>query len=275
MSSLDGIGGRILFVDDRFIYLFTDMYEVGIHAKQGNSFHDSSGKFHYSIGIEVLGDYTKRTWPDPVARMVGHAIGTLKRKLNTFDLEYRRFAGGISSHRDYNKPSCPGAAITNSYFVTIAKQGLATVSRATSTSLSVDSPVLGSDSGSQQQALAYMTRHIPNRSEYNLNDMATIVGAYWKHAAPSGVDPFLALAHCLCETDEWQSPEAARPHRNPARLGQGAAPGGVQSFASWDESVRAHLADLKARGQGKKVRELYGDEQAQKIVAKAQAMARG
>lgn len=42
-----------LFIDDKWIWLMTPMYDVGVHAAQGNSYRDSSRKLHYSIGIEV------------------------------------------------------------------------------------------------------------------------------------------------------------------------------------------------------------------------------
>ena len=31
--------------------------------------------------------------------------------------------GGIASHRDYNKPECPGRAITESYYIDVLQQG--------------------------------------------------------------------------------------------------------------------------------------------------------
>ncbi len=137
--------GPHLFVDDRFIWLFTPMYNEGIHAKWGNQFK-SGGKLHYSIGIEVIGYYEHTTWPEPVARLVGHAVAVLQRRLGTFDLSYmypnvadkpgmvtrdgkqfcahpeRLRAGGLSSHRDYNKPACPGAAITEEFYLGVIHQ---------------------------------------------------------------------------------------------------------------------------------------------------------
>jgi len=59
--------GPHLFIDERYIWLFTPMYDVGIHAAQGNSYRDSGGKLHYSIGIEVVGYYEKVRWPAAVA----------------------------------------------------------------------------------------------------------------------------------------------------------------------------------------------------------------
>lgn len=114
--------GPHLFIDDRYIYLFTPMYNVGIHAKQGNAY-TWKGKLNYSIGIEVIGHYTNARWPKPIEDLVGHAIAVLKRRLGTFDLVHKKWAGGISGHRDYNKPACPGDAITNQYMIQVAQAG--------------------------------------------------------------------------------------------------------------------------------------------------------
>jgi len=123
--------GPHLYIDERYIWLFTPMYEVGIHAKEGNSYHDSNGKLHYSIGIEVIGNYERSPWPEPVAHNVGHAVAVLKRQLGTFDLSYKpgplhtpsAHIHSIASHRDYNKPACPGAAITEAYYCQVINAG--------------------------------------------------------------------------------------------------------------------------------------------------------
>lgn len=136
----DWSAGPHLFIDDRWIYLFTPMSEVGIHAKWGNSFR-AMGRLHYSIGIEVIGDYSKQVWPPAVAANVRGAVRALQSKLKTFSIEYlyptpaskpgmvgsgdkQRCAhperlrwGGIASHRDFNKPECPGGAITEAYYI--------------------------------------------------------------------------------------------------------------------------------------------------------------
>lgn len=136
--------GPHLFIDDRWIYLFSPMAQVGVHAKWGNSFR-AEGRLHYSIGIEVIGDYARQTWPVPVAANVRGAVRALQHKLKTFSLQYlyptavskpgmigtgdhQRCAyperlrwGGLSSHRDYNKPECPGAAITEAYYTGVLR----------------------------------------------------------------------------------------------------------------------------------------------------------
>ncbi len=137
--------GPHLFVDNHFIWVFTPMYNEGIHAKWGNQFR-SGGKLHYSIGIEVIGYYEHMTWSEPVAHLVGHAVAVLQRRLGTFDLSYmyanaldkpgmllkngvqlvahpeRLRFGGLSSHRDYNKPACPGAAISEEFYLGVVRQ---------------------------------------------------------------------------------------------------------------------------------------------------------
>ena len=115
--------GPHLFIDERYIWLFTPMYDVGTHARGGNSWR-VGGRLHYSIGIEVIGYYEKKTWPDPVARLVGGAIAALYRQLGTFEIAHKVGPGGISSHRDYGKPSCPGKAITEPYYLNVIKESL-------------------------------------------------------------------------------------------------------------------------------------------------------
>jgi hypothetical protein len=139
--------GPHLVIDDRFIWLFTPMYDVGIHAKWGNSFR-AFQKLHYSIGIEVIGYYEHVRWPAAVQHLVGGAVRSLQKRLGTFTLEYIYAnapkpgmkvanvngvptqvcampgwlkAGGLSSHRDYNKPQCPGAAITEDFYVKVCQ----------------------------------------------------------------------------------------------------------------------------------------------------------
>ncbi|MCG8353460.1 MAG: N-acetylmuramoyl-L-alanine amidase [Chloroflexales bacterium] len=110
--------GPHLFIDERWIWLFTPMYYQGIHAAEGNG-----TTYNYSIGIEVVGHYDRVTWPPQIEALVGHAVAVLKRQLGSFELKHQRFAGGVSSHRDYNKPSCPGAAITEEYYLRVLREG--------------------------------------------------------------------------------------------------------------------------------------------------------
>jgi hypothetical protein len=79
-SSLGWDRGPHLFIDDRYIWIFTPMFHVGIHAAQGNG-----AVPNYSIGIEVIGYYERNRWADPVAYNVGIAVAALKRRLGTFE----------------------------------------------------------------------------------------------------------------------------------------------------------------------------------------------
>ncbi len=117
--------GPHLFIDERWIWLFTPMDTIGVHAMQGNSYHDTAGHLHYSIGIEVVGDYTHVRWPSAVARNVAHTVAVLRRRLRTFEFIAGPWAGKISRHADYNKPDCPGAAITPEYYLPLFQQAYA------------------------------------------------------------------------------------------------------------------------------------------------------
>lgn len=111
--------GPHLWIDEKWIWLFTPMREIGIHAKQGNAYHDGDGRLHYSIGIEVVGYYEHTPWPDPIARNVAAAVRALKDKLGTFQYVPGPWKGKISRHADYNKPTCPGAAIVPGSYIPI------------------------------------------------------------------------------------------------------------------------------------------------------------
>lgn len=249
--------GPHLFIDDRYIWLFSPMRQTGKHAGEGgNGFKDASQRLHYSIGIEVVGNYTNTTWPPAVERMVGHAVAVLQKRLGTFQLEYRAAApkhtasgrvGSVCSHRDFNKPSCPGNAIGEEYYMGVLQREWNRLFGG-APSLAADSPVAGPASGSRAGVEAYVRQRLPAGSEY-AGDVGTIVGAYWRHAPGVGVDPFLAAAQMVMETDGLRSPGAARPHRNPARLGEmeGGAP---LSFATWDAAVQAHVGRLLAVALG-------------------------
>ena len=127
--------GPHLFVDDKWIYVFTPMYDVGIHAAEGNAIYTNGKLEAYGIGLEVIGYYEKTPWPAAVAQNVGFAVATLQRKLKTFELTFkpgplhkpRGRLGSLCSHRDFNKPSCPGAAITEDFYVQVCRDALARI----------------------------------------------------------------------------------------------------------------------------------------------------
>jgi hypothetical protein len=246
--------GPHLFIDDRWIWLFTPMYHPGIHAAEGNRYR-TGARLNYSIGIEVVGYYARMQWPEPVEQLVGYAVAVLKERLGTFELQHQRFAGGVSSHRDYNKPSCPGAAISEAYYLDVLRRGWSRLQEgmlpgdeepdtpAMQAAITPESPLLGPASGKRAQAVAFIQAALPPSSEY-ANDVELILSYYWKYAPPVGVDPFLAACQCIFETNALRSYWAARPRRNPAGLGV-RQEGGLW-FATWEEGVQAHIGQILA-----------------------------
>lgn len=124
-AGLGWTSGPHLFIDERWIWLFTPMYDVGTHAKEGNSYHDAAGHLHYSLGIETVGYFGKVGWPPSMQELLRVALLALRDRLHTFDIVYKRapahrpdlHVGSIALHSDFNKPECPGAAITPDYVI--------------------------------------------------------------------------------------------------------------------------------------------------------------
>jgi N-acetylmuramoyl-L-alanine amidase len=127
--------GPHLFIDERWIWLFTPMYDVGTHAASGNSYHDASGQLHYSIGIETVGYFQSHGWPEAMQKLLQIAVQTLRDRLKNFDIVYTSAPDNrpdlhdhqISFHNDYNKPECPGAVITPTYAIPILAKPYQTV----------------------------------------------------------------------------------------------------------------------------------------------------
>ena len=227
--------GPHLFVDDRWIWLFTPMAEIGIHAKQGNSYHDGQGALHYSVGCEVIGYYEKTRWPDAVAGNAAAACAIVQRRLGTFQTAYRPLGGALSSHRDYNKPQCPGAAIIPEYYLEAVRQASAkltqaklppaveTVETAAPAAAAVrayrsTSPLVGPNAGPFAVG-ALVSRIMARGPRYDEKSVTAIVTAYGEVCGPVGVDPVLLLAQMLHECDWLRSWWCLRPRRNPAGLG--------------------------------------------------------
>jgi hypothetical protein len=129
-ASLGWSAGPHLFIDDRFIWLFSPMNTVGVHAKWGNSFRAHT-LLHYSVGIEVVGYYERVQWPAALQTRLAIApeymypvnkpgMKIVKGEQVCARPELLRF-GGLSSHRDYNKPECPGSAITEAFYTSVVK----------------------------------------------------------------------------------------------------------------------------------------------------------
>lgn len=136
--------GPHLFVDDHWVYLMTPMYDVGIHAAQGNSTL-VNGRLAYSLGIEVVGDYTHVAWPPAIQVMVRAVVQMLHDRLGTFQLQYKAGPGYIAGHRAYNKPSCPGDAVTNDLLIQTVTRAAAPASQPPDDTLSTPLPYLGID----------------------------------------------------------------------------------------------------------------------------------
>ena len=104
--------GPHLFIADDGIWLFTPMYEIGIHAGNGNgSINHPDG---YSIGIEVVGNYDNKVWSGKTKENAVGAILALQEQLNISDEK-------IKLHRDFSKKTCPGKNITKSYILYLLK----------------------------------------------------------------------------------------------------------------------------------------------------------
>lgn len=274
-NSLGWDAGPHLWIDDTYIYLMTPMYDIGIHAMWGNSFHQN-GKLHYSIGIEVVGNYTKAQWPPAVQANVRAAVQTLQQRLVTFTLDYmyadpaskpgratkrvngaiveycphpeRLRFGGLSSHRDYNKLACPGDAITEDFYLSVIRgtQAVPPVRPDLDERPTEDSMILAPPRCTQQQALNYMLAR--THANYTSADISLVIlPAYFAVCTSVGVDPCAAIAQMIHETGNLSSDWDARPHRNPAGIGVTGEPGKGLSFANWsNESIPAHVGRLLA-----------------------------
>lgn len=98
--------GPHIFIAPDGIWLFTDMYDVGIHAGDGNG----SLKDGYSIGIEVVGDYDGAKWSGKIKELSFGVIDILTKRLN---IPYTK----IMFHRDFSNKTCPGKAITKEWII--------------------------------------------------------------------------------------------------------------------------------------------------------------
>lgn len=98
-----------IYVGPDGIWLFTPMHTVGIHAGTGNSGH-TGGKFWYSIGVEMVGNYDQSRPSGAVWEGAKAVMGGLSKRLGIAPRQL------ISFHRDYtNQKSCPGWAVTKDW----------------------------------------------------------------------------------------------------------------------------------------------------------------
>jgi hypothetical protein len=128
-----------------------------------------------------------------------------------------------------------------------------------------DSPILAAPRATDVQASAFIINRGTVYSDYSVE---LIVSYYWDVAPQVGLDPLIAMAQCLHETDNLNSWWAQRPRRNPAGIGvtgetsSTAPPAGEEhmwayddtdqlwrkglSFETWEYSARAHIGRLLA-----------------------------
>lgn len=101
------------------IWLFTPMYDPGIHANWGNAGYKHKQLQWYSLGLEMVGNYdTERpsgmVWEQSVEILGGLSIrlGMKPRSLLYF-------------HRDFNtQKSCPGWAVTKDWVISEVERWL-------------------------------------------------------------------------------------------------------------------------------------------------------
>jgi hypothetical protein len=105
--------------------------------------------------------------------------------------------------------------------------------------------IMGMPRAGQQQAIAAILARPHGYSEGEIKGI--FVPTYWIYARRSGIDPVLALAQAIHETENFSSPWAQRPYRNPAGIGVTGVPGEGVQFASWaNDSIPAHVGRLLA-----------------------------
>jgi len=127
-----------------------------------------------------------------------------------------------------------------------------------------DTPLMGPPRATSATLINAITSR--GTRQYTDFDVQVIVEHYWGIASAVGVDPLLAVAQMVLETDNLRSWWAARPRRNPAGLGVTGerrttmppeperhewsqdAHSWVRglSFPTWQHSVRAHIGRLLA-----------------------------
>jgi len=94
------------------IWLFTPMSSIGVHANAGNSWHDADGRLHYSLGLEMVGDFDQHRPTGLVWANAKAVIGGLSRRLGI------RPAQLLQLHRRYNpSKTCPGLSVDLAWLV--------------------------------------------------------------------------------------------------------------------------------------------------------------
>lgn len=81
---------------------------------------------------------------------------------------------------------------------------------------------------------------------YDDDDVRWIARLYFETAEPVGLDPAIACAQMVHETNYLSSYWSQVPRRNPAGIGVTGEPGAGVSFDDWESAVRAHVGRLLA-----------------------------
>lgn len=193
----------------------------------------------YTISIEHEG-FSHESWTDA---MYDASCRLLQWIAARCGLHYTagRTLIGHNALDPLDRAACPGPTVDLARLAADANQGSSLA--APVALVTTDALLLGPESGPQARVISYIQRTLKPGSEYS-GDVATIVGYYWSYAPAVGLDPFLAAAQCVFETDSLNSDWAARPRRNPAGLGVHQE-GGL-SFDTWEHGVQAHLGQLLA-----------------------------
>jgi hypothetical protein len=211
------------------IWVMTPPWQPGIHAGPCNS---------HTFGVETVADWD-RDQPTEAEKelLVGVCAALTAYAARPLDL---------AAHKDcMPNRTCPGR------FGYAMKAELQTRLAATlhtvefQPAYSADSPLLGPPGASEAQAAAYILGRPHGYTTYDIT--REILPAYWLHAGRAGIDPVVAVAQMLHETDMLRSPRAQRPQRNPAGIGatNDGAPGAF--FATWrDHAIPAHIGRLLA-----------------------------
>jgi hypothetical protein len=185
------------------IWQMTPLNERGIHAGSCNERH---------YGLEVVGDYDREPWPEPVERL---AIGTGAVLLDWLSAPIDRQT--VKGHRDCGSDkTCPGRAIDMDNVRQLLQSRL---NRKNSVeAYTVDSPIMyGTAPGmSIEPYVAYLSRR---STAYDAESVRAICAAYRDTCGRVGVDWFLALAQVVHETAGLSSWWSRRPRRNPAGIG--------------------------------------------------------
>lgn len=204
-----------IYVAPDGIWLFTPLKDIGVHAGDLNG---SLKKGWYSIGIEMVGDYDRERPSGVIWEQTKAVLGGLTRRLG------RPFAELLTFHRDASTKSCPGHAVTKDWVIAEVAGWLHAEEPPARTPYTEQSAILGLPQASMAQAItAILSRPIVSTyasQPYEEKDVRNvIVPAYWQQALAVGIDPVLAIAQMIHETDNLTSFWAQRPRRNPAGIG--------------------------------------------------------